>query len=109
MFVLTSEREGLPLSLIEAMMYGRLPVVSNCGDVVDVAKRGENSLVVEDREDYVAFAGAIVRLLDDRELYSRLSRNAMETARDISIERVAQVWQRIADIICGDDNHARAS
>ncbi len=94
-FVLTSEREGFPTVVIEAMTCGIPPVVSNCGDVIDIARDGFNSIVIPRYNDYEGFAEAIIRLLKDKELYRKLSQNCLNTAGSISMEDVARKWQLI--------------
>lgn len=44
-FVLSSTWEGLPLSLLEAMSMGCIPISTPAGGVVDVIKDGENGLL----------------------------------------------------------------
>jgi glycosyltransferase involved in cell wall biosynthesis len=61
--VLSSISEGLPYSVIEAMMCGRATVSTNVGGVAECV--GDTGLVVQPR-DPAAFAGACLRLLRDR-------------------------------------------
>lgn len=98
-FVLTSEREGFPSTFIEAMMCGIPSIVSNCGDIIDIARDGFNAIVIQNYNDVDGFAEAITRLLEDKKLYRRLSNNALETAKELSNERVAQEWELILDRI----------
>lgn len=99
-FVLTSEREGFPGVFVEAMMCGVPSVVSNCGDIVDVAANGVNAIVIQHYNDVDSFAAAIIRLLRDSDLYSRLSQNGLETVRRLSMAQVAAEWELILrDII----------
>ncbi|MBI3291677.1 MAG: glycosyltransferase family 4 protein [Elusimicrobia bacterium] len=70
-FVLTSLWEGLPLSLLEAMMSG-LPVVCNAVDgVQEVVQNGENGFLVTPH-DVASMADRIVQLLTDRPLARRM-------------------------------------
>jgi len=84
-----------PNKLFEAMMCGIPSIVSNCGDIIDIARDGFNCIVIERYDDVEGFADAIIRLLQDKELYHKISQNALETARTISVDRVAQDWKNI--------------
>jgi glycosyltransferase involved in cell wall biosynthesis len=96
-FVLTSEREGSPTAFLEAVICGLPGVVSNCGDITDVAQDGFNSLVIQKYDDHEGFAQAIIQLLEDKELYHKLARNALETAETLSMEKVTQAWESLLD------------
>ena len=47
-FVLTSKIEGLPISLIEAMSMGVVPICTPAGGVVDVIKNNKNGYITKD-------------------------------------------------------------
>ena len=71
LFVLLSDYEGLPMTIIEAMSQG-LPIVSSdVGGVHEIVKDGVNGFVVHNEiED---FANKIKKVLDDKELYTQMS------------------------------------
>ncbi len=102
-FLHTSESEGFPNVVLEAMTCGLPCVVSNCGDIVDIAKDGSNSLVIEKFNDHEGFARAILQLLEDKNLYDRLSLNSLETAASISLEKVTNQWELVIDKIASQD------
>jgi L-malate glycosyltransferase len=90
-FVLTSRTEGVALSLIEAMLCGAVPVVSDVGDLGDMVRHGENGYLVADRNPD-QFAAFIQDVLDRRRAFSAAAR---ETAAVLSIDRVATAWDAI--------------
>jgi len=96
-FVLTSEREGSPTAFLEAMICGLPCIVSNCGDITDIAQDGFNSLVIEKYDDHEGFAQAIIRLLEDEELYRSLANNALETAKALPMDKTTQAWKSLLD------------
>lgn len=83
----SSYREGLPVNVMEALASG-LPVVlsDNRGHRV-LGVNGENGYVVK-VNDYEAMAQRINEILDDVNLYKKLSENAVELIKPYSKESV---------------------
>lgn len=96
-FVLTSEREGFPNVFLEAMMYGLPSIVSNCGDITDLARDNYTCILIQRYSDYFGFADAITRLLADDVLYHRLSKNSLHTMGCLSPQEITQQWELILD------------
>ena len=66
-FCLTSYREGLPISMLEAMSCS-LPVVgTNVPGIRDVVRHGKNGFLVE-ADDYVAVKDSLLRILTDNQI-----------------------------------------
>ena len=74
-FVLTSEYEAGPLSLLEAMSYGTAVVSSKIDGFPSLLHEGIDGLLFQ-AGDYYALSGCIRRLLDDRQRLSRMSASA---------------------------------
>ena len=72
------DSDGMPQSLLEAMVCGAVPVVSDLPQYEGVVKNGVNALTV-DRKDPHSVAVAVIRLLKDDETRARLSRAATTT------------------------------
>jgi glycosyltransferase involved in cell wall biosynthesis len=91
LFVLLSEFEGFPLSLVEAMAAGCVPVVAEMASGIDeVVVPSENGLVLSGR-DYAVWADAIVALHADRERLEQLSAAARAAVRaQCTVERVGE-------------------
>jgi glycosyltransferase involved in cell wall biosynthesis len=95
LLLLTSTNESFGLVLIEAMTKG-LPIVSvNIPAVRDVVVSGENGLLAESTPE--AVADAIHRLLTDGALYSEVSGNNLEKARDYDWSGVAKEISAVYD------------
>ncbi len=90
-FVLTSEFEGLPVGLLEAMAQGAVPVVERVpSGVEEVVEDGRNGYLVTGTAEFVERLAGLGR---DGGLGSSLSREAWRTVRQgYRIERVADLY-----------------
>lgn len=99
MSILTSEREGFPYSVIEALSCG-LPVISsNCGNVSDIIKNGYNGFIIDDYQDHGKFAEAILKLMRNSEMLFECSNNAIKSVQYLTRENVANIWKNIVSSI----------
>lgn len=106
-FALSSDTEGTPMALVEAMRAGVPIVATNVGGVPAAAPDGVCSLLVP-RRDPAAFAGAIERLLGNPGLASRLARQAVKYAETVhSLERAADEWFEVLTESAGRNPRAR--
>jgi glycosyltransferase involved in cell wall biosynthesis len=92
-FVLTSEREGFPYTVIEAMLCGIPVIASNCGDISDVITDGHNGILIDDYRDVDAFAASIITLLQDQDAMHRIHSNALETAEALKSNDITGIWR----------------
>lgn len=84
-FVLSSNREGLPLTAVEAMAAARPVVLTNVGGNTELVQDGVQGLIVPPA-DAPALAEALVALVDDRELRLELGRaGRMRVQHDFSM------------------------
>ena len=93
-FVLSSDGEGWPNVLMEAMANG-CPVVSfdcECGPS-EIIEDGKSGLLVEEG-DVGGLTKAIARVLDDENLRRNLAIEGMERVKMFSIEEIATRWLR---------------
>jgi len=97
LFVFSSITETQGLVILEAMNYGLPAVAVAGGGAAEAISDGENGLV--SRPDQGALADAITRVLQNEELKSHLSMNALRTAREHgperSVDRILEVYQRV--------------
>ncbi len=96
-FVMTSEMEGLPQAMIEAMGCGVPVVLPDTGDVTTIAKHGQNAWIVSPPTAQ-GFAEAIGRLLDDATLYRTLSDGCLalrdQFRREYGLEGAIAEWRK---------------
>lgn len=80
--LLTSESEGMPLAVVQAMLLG-MPVISTAvGGVPDLIQDSESGMLTKGPEDIEGFVGAIVKLIESRELRRRIIQNAYDAAKN---------------------------
>jgi glycosyltransferase involved in cell wall biosynthesis len=77
-FALSSDTEALPLTVLEAMTYGRPIVSTGVGSIPDTIADGVDGLIVP-RGGRSELAAAIERLLEDRAFAERLGAHARGT------------------------------
>jgi glycosyltransferase involved in cell wall biosynthesis len=97
LMVMTSETEGLPQAMIEAMSCGVPVIIAATGDVTTLARHGENAWIVE-KSTPEGFAEAIDRLLGDEALHRRLVEGCLAMRdrfrRDYGMEGAVAEWRR---------------
>ena len=103
MFILASNHEGMPNSLIEAMSLGLACISTDCpcGGPKDLIQDGENGLLVP-VGDKDAMAQAIYKLLEDKELADRIGKEAAKIQEKCSPEVTNEMWKKYFDKIIGN-------
>ena len=94
-FVLPSDTEGLPNTLIEAMILG-VPVVSTdcpCGGPADLIDHGVNGLLTT-VSDIEKMKENLQIILNDLQLSEKLGENATKTAVIFKPEIVSAEWEK---------------
>lgn len=97
-YAFSSDWEGLPNALIEAMALG-LPTVSTdcpCGGPATVMTDGIDGLLVP-VGDADAMADGICRLLEDKELAKRLGTNARRIEDRVNSQAIIKQWHEYID------------
>jgi len=96
LFILTSEVEGLPMAMVEALSAGVPVIVPDVGDVTTVARDGENAWVVRGGAPE-SYAEAMATLLDDEPRRRRLSEGARGSrarfVKDYSLAAGMAAWR----------------
>ena len=92
-FALTSDGEGVPLTLLEAMASGVVCVVPAVGDIESVIDNNVNGILIENPENIKQFGDAIIDVLSDEIKYSKLSNNAMKVRSIFSYDNASLIWE----------------
>ena len=99
-FLLTSDFEGFPLVLCEAMTYGVVPIVYNTFEAAtDIIDNNKSGVLINNYNDWNKseneFINKITLLMNDDFLLAKMSENAMIKASDYSIEKIMMHWKNL--------------
>jgi len=109
LLLLTSNREGFPLVIMEAMAHGVTPVTTAVGGIPEHVRHGENGWLMTNSDDEAQIVedacSFILMACSDRRLLEKMSRLAYEYAADhFSSQRFCQSYRSV--LSQGDDSHA---
>lgn len=102
-YAFSSDYEGMPNALLEAMALG-MPVVATdcpCGGPRTVIRHEENGLLIP-VGDEKALADGINRLIEDRDLARRLGENARKISDIINEEAILEQWKEYIETVIGN-------
>jgi len=93
-FILTSDNEGTPLSLIQAGMAGLPVIATNVGSVSEVLMGGESGILVE--ADVNQIVNAIEKLVSSKELRESVGKKAKKfTLENFGVKRLVMDHERL--------------
>lgn len=98
-FISCSKGEGFPVSLLEAMDCGCVPVVSNVGDIVDVIDNDKNGYVFNDTDDETEFTADLEKLLADEGRITAMRQEAYKIKEAISVANNGKIWDEVFSYI----------
>jgi glycosyltransferase involved in cell wall biosynthesis len=81
LYVLPSYFEGLPMSILEALATGTPVITTPVGGIPDAVRDGYNGFLVPTNSPQ-QIADRIEKVLNDKNLWNRLSENALLTIKD---------------------------
>lgn len=92
-FVLSSDFEGIPNVLMEAMAIGFPCISTDCspGGAEMLLQGGKRGIIVP-REDSIKMAEAMIRYIEHPELQKKYSQRAKEIIEEYSPERIQEKW-----------------
>jgi glycosyltransferase involved in cell wall biosynthesis len=95
-FALSSEWEGLPIALLEAMYCGKPAVVTGVGGIREAVEDGKEAVVIPPN-DPEALAQGMLRLIDDEDLRNCLGKRAHVRAREFDIRKAVHHMEAVYD------------
>lgn len=104
------DREGLGLTVVEALSCGCPVLVSDSPSFADIVIDGKNGLVVKER-DVKSLADAMCRLSRDQDLQSKLRSNARSSVERYDwgsvTDAYSEIFQSAQDSLAGDRHNTR--
>lgn len=94
LFVLPSNYEGLPMTILEAMSFGKPVVASNVGGISEIVVNDQNGYTVENTPE--GFVEKIEYILSNREVYDLFSMRAFDRfQKDLTVDNMANRYMNI--------------
>ena len=94
LMILTSDNEGMPISLIQAGMAGIPAVATNVGSVSEVVINNQSGFVTD--KDISSIANGIEKLIANGNLYAEFSRKAREFCQgQFSLDRLVSDHENV--------------
>ena len=99
-FLMTSGSEGFGMVIVEAQMYGCVPVAFDSFSALhDIITNNENGIIVRDN-DVDEYANQIYRLMSDEKLRQVMADNAVLSCRKFSVEKIVDRWEQLFRELC---------
>lgn len=94
-FALTSDYEGIPNALIEAMTVGVPCVSTDCspGGAALLIRDGENGFLVP-RGDAAAIADRLLKVVEDPQIADHFAAEGPKIVQELSEDRIADLWEQ---------------
>lgn len=94
-FLMPSIREGWPMTLMEAMQMGVVPVAfDSFGAIREIISDGETGFLIKPFDEY-AFSDRIIELMRNKSLRERMAENAVSSTDRFTKEKVMKMWQQL--------------
>lgn len=93
-FILTSYNEGLPMSILESMSFGKPVIATNVGGIPRIVRPGENGWLVQPG-DITALATVFEQIKCDKSLLEKYGNRSLQIVQDYSPEKVNEQLNEI--------------
>ena len=93
-FILSSNFEGMPNALMEAMMMGLPCISTNCSGLSEIIENEKDGILVE-TGDISGMARAMLRLSEDDLLREKIGRNAKRKSEEWKLDKIVKKWESL--------------
>lgn len=95
-FVLSSDYEGMPNALIEAMCIGLTVISTTVSGATDLIRDGVNGFLVE-KNNPQKMTEALKKIADDKELRIRMAKEAVKLNDVLAAKKIMLQWEKYID------------
>lgn len=95
-FILSSNFEGMPNTLIEAMCLGVPCISTKVSGAIDLINNGINGFLV-DVNDVSALADRMAEIADNKELRQRISVSSIKIYDELNVDHIYNQWKAYID------------
>jgi glycosyltransferase involved in cell wall biosynthesis len=84
-YIQFSKNEGMAMSVVDAMLYGLVPIVTAVGEIKNYVSHNDNGLILkylDDKPDYDLLLNDLKVLINHPTVFNRLSENAINYFKD---------------------------
>ena len=90
--MMTSKNEGWPLTLLEAMQTGVVPIVMDSFAALhDIIQDGSNGYIVK-YNDKKEFGNRLISLINNKNLRLKMSQEGLHSCTQYSIDNIGKEW-----------------
>jgi glycosyltransferase involved in cell wall biosynthesis len=94
-FFMTSAFEGFPITLVESLQRGCVPIVMDSFlSLSDVIKSNENGIISPDR-DIQTFAKNAMSLMDNEQQRKYMAENGLKFIEKFTIDKILPEWEKL--------------
>lgn len=102
-FLMTSIWEGLPMTLIEAMHYGCIPVAfDSFAALHDIIDNGQTGFIIQNN-DINSFVEILNRLMGCQNLCDNIANNIIKMPNKFQMNDILKIWDKELKDICNEN------
>ncbi len=102
-FVLSSKKEGFPNVLIEAMSFGCAVISFDCPYGPNEIIKNEIDGILVENQNIDLLSKQMQRLINDKPLREKLSKNAIESVKKFDIDNISKKWLKSINKVINND------
>jgi len=105
LFLMTSEFEGFPMTLVEAQQMGCVPIAYDSFDsLYEVITNDRNGCIIK-HNDESAFVCSLLTLMRDRDQRTTMARNNLSDCKRYSQQMICSQWKYLIESLRKDNEH----